>query len=181
MKRIWVLLLATFLVPSFVMAEDSAQSEKKMDALLVYGDGFMFSVKEPTGWVGDTKNSSKYSANIIFYPASQSFETAQTIIRVLIADKTDENIQADLASDMKQYKEQYAGVKFKSLAVTHPTYRTFPKLFTVPGSFYEYVTYVNPGPQKKLMFSVSMNKQKSEATSDDLVVYQKIISSLLLL
>jgi hypothetical protein len=181
MKRIFIGLLSMLLLPTFLWAEVETRTEKKLDSLLVYGQGFMFSVKEPSGWVGDIENAKKYSANIIFYPTSQKYETAQTIIRVLIVNKVDESTQDDLSHDMKGYRAQYPDIKFKEIIIAHPTYRVFPKLFTVPGEFYEYVAYINPGPQKKVMFSVSMNKQKVEATLSELDVYQKIIASLKLL
>ena len=180
MSRFFLLLL-TCLLAQTSFAGDVPRVEKKLDSLLVYGQGFIFSVKEPTGWKGDTKHAAQFSTNIIFYPASQSLDKAQTTIRVLVADKTDENINEDLAHDMKEYRAQHPNIVFKKLAVTHPNYQVFPKLFTVPGRFYEYVAYVNPGPTKKLMFSVSMNKQKEEASELELDVYKKIIASLQML
>lgn len=181
MKHTLLILFAVFLLPSSLLAEETTRTEEKLDALLVYGKGFVFSVKEPSGWVGDIENARKYYANIIFYPATQKYETAQTIIRVLIVNKVDDNTQDDLLHDMKEYRNRYPAIEFKDFNVTHPTYRIFHKLFTVPGQFYEYVAYINPGPQKKHIFSVSMNKQKKEATSSELGVYQKIIASLQLL
>lgn len=176
-----ILLLTLFLLPIYLQAGAASRIEKKLDALLVYGEGFVFSVKEPSGWVGDIESAKQYSANIIFFPAGKIHDSTQTVIRVLIVDKVDENTQEDLSHDMSGYKDQYGGIQFEDISVTHPSYRTFPKLFTVPGQFYEYVAYVNPGPSKKQMFSVSMNKQKTEATPHELNVYQEIITSLRLL
>lgn len=39
--------------------------EHRKDALLVYGEGFAFSVKEPHGWRGDIEAAQKYGANIV--------------------------------------------------------------------------------------------------------------------
>ena len=176
-----ILLLASFLLPLSLLAGEASHTKKKLDALLVYGEGFVFSVKEPAGWVGDIEGAKNFSANIIFYPAGKLHDPTQAVIRVLIVDKMDENTQEDLSHDMNGYKNQYPGIKFKDISISHPMYRTFPKLFTVPGQFYEYVSYVNPGPNKKQMFSVSMNKQKEEATRNELAIYQQIISSLQLM
>lgn len=180
MRRFFLLLL-TCLLAQTSFAGDAPRVEKKLDSLLVYGQGFGFSVKEPEGWRGDTVNAEHFSANIIFYPASQPPDKAQTIIRVLVTDKTDENINEDLAHDMSEYRAKHPDIVFKDLTISHPKYRVFPKLFMVPGNFYEYVAYVNPGPASKLMFSVSMNKQKKEASELELDVYQKIIASLQML
>lgn len=174
----FLLLLLTYLMTQTSLAGEMPHVENKLDSLLVYGQGFIFSVKEPAGWKGDTVTAAQFSTNIIFYPASQLPEKAQTIIRVLVADKVDENINEDLAHDMNEYRAQYPNIVFKKLAFSHPNYQVFSKLFIVPDNFYEYVTYVNPGSAKKLMFSVTMNKQKKEASELELDVYQKIIASL---
>jgi hypothetical protein len=173
-------LVQAFLLAGGLLAADVARAEN-LNALLVYGKGFRFSVKAPVGWVGDINNASKHSANIVFYPATQTFQIAGPIIRVLIADKADENTQEDLAHDMNGYRAQYPGITFKDIAVSHPEYRVFPKLFAVPKQFYEYVAYVNPGPRGKLMFSVSMNKQKNEASAEELHAYRKVVASLQML
>lgn len=180
MNRFFLLFLTCLLVQTS-FAGDAPRVERKLDTLLVYGQGFIFSVKEPEGWRGDTVNAEQFSANIIFYPNSQAPDKAQAIIRVLIATKTDEKIEEDLAHDMSGYRTQYPNILFKDLTISHSKYRVLPKLYTVPGNFYEYVAYVNPGPAKKLMFSVSMNKQKKEASAFELDVYQKIIASLQML
>ena len=177
MRRFLFLLLACLLAQTSFAAE-VPHAKEKLVSLLVYGQGFVFSVKEPEGWRGDTQNAAQFSANIIFYPSSQSLEEAKTIIRVLVADKTDENINEDLAHDMSEYRAQYPNIMFKNIAISHPEYKVFSKLFTVPNDYFEYVAYVNPGPSKKLMFSVSMNRQKKEASAQELDVYQKIIASL---
>jgi hypothetical protein len=82
---------------------------------------------------------------------------------------------------MSEYRTRYAKVQFKNLSVTHPEYKVYPKLFSVPNEFYEYVAYVNPGPKTKLMFSVSMNRQKIEASVSEMEAYQKVIASLQML
>lgn len=174
-------LLLTFLLVQASFAGDATKAANKLDALIVYGEGFAFSVKEPSGWKGDTANANHFSANIIFYPATQTSETANTIIRVLITDKTDENINQDVEHDMGEYRAKYPKIIFRDVAASHPQYQVYPKLFTVPDSFYEYVAYVNPGPAKRLMFSVSMNKQGKDASVLELDTYRKIIASLQML
>jgi len=176
-----ILLISLLSLPLTLLAGEGNHVDKRLDALLVYGDGFVFSVKEPQGLIGDINEAKRYSANIIFYPKGKLNDTSQTLIRVLIVDKVDENTQKDLAYDMSTYRSKYPEIKFKDISVAHPSYRTFPKLFYIPGQFYEYVTYVNPSPGKKLMFSVSMNKQKTEATPSEFSAYKKVVKSLLLL
>ena len=44
-------------------------------------------------------------------------------------------------------RREYPKIKFEDIKITHPSYKVFPKLFTVPDLFEEYVAYVNPGPK----------------------------------
>ena len=162
----------------FLFMGASAQAQQKLDSLLVYGKAFVFSVKEPDGWVGDTQHAGEYQVNVLFYPQSQNWKTASGLIRVRVGDKTDEKTEEDLAADMDGYRSQYPTIQFKDFAVSHSKYRVYSKLFFVQNEFYEYVVYVNPGPQSVFMFSVAMNKQKREATRSELAVLGRVIASL---
>ena len=50
--------------------------KKNLDRLLVYGEGFIFGIKEPKGWQADTANASSVNANILFYKPSETIQTA---------------------------------------------------------------------------------------------------------
>jgi len=82
---------------------------------------------------------------------------------------------------MREYRAQYPRIQFKDIPAKHPNYLCLAKVFYVPGKFYEYVTYVNPGPQKPVLFSVSMNTQNSEANAKELEGFESAIRSLTLL
>ena len=166
------------LILSFVFIGLSAQASDKMDNLLVYGNNFLFSVKEPTGWKGDIDNAASYRANIVFYHSNENFREAKTMIRILIANKTDENTIEDLKYDMESYRKQYPKIKFKDILIKHPDYGTYPKLFYIDDNFYEYTTYLNPGKRFRYIISVSMNKQKINATKEEIEAYTHIIESL---
>jgi len=79
---------------------------------------------------------------------------------------------------MKQYKERYPKVQFAALDVAHAEYKTYTKLFAFPNDFYDYVGYVNPGPNVKFTLSVAMSKGKVPATQDELAAYAKVLQSL---
>jgi len=151
------------------------------DRLLVYGKGFMFGVREPPGWRGSTEDAARWSSNIVFFRLGETADAAIALMRIRINDKTDENISADLQADMDHYRSQYPKVVFRELSVGHPSYAVVSKLFTIPGEWYEYVAYVNPGPGKPWVFGASMNKQRAEATPDELEAFRKVVASLVLL
>lgn len=151
---------------------------EKMDNLIIYGDNFMVSAKEPSGWKGDSTNASAYHVNLVFYRNNETIQNAKTVIRILIADKPDENTIEDLKYDMESYRKQYPKVQFKDISVKHPGYKTFSKLFYVADNFYEYITYLNPGTKHRYNISVSMNLKKTEATKEDMQAYSSIIESI---
>ena len=175
-----LLLIVVFFVGFLVTAlsKSSADEEKKLDNLIVYGGGFMFSVKEPSGWTGDTTNAAKLHANILFYKKGEINQIPRAIIFVRVNEKSDECVEKDLEWDMEQYRKQCPKIQFKDISVSHPHYKTYSKLFFVKDSFYEYVTYINPGVGKPLTFSAAMNVPKVEATKDALAAYRQVIETL---
>jgi hypothetical protein len=100
---------------------------------------------------------------------------------VRLSDKTDEDISGDIEADIRSYRAQYPKIQVRDIAIRNPSYPAVAKVFYVPGQFYEYVTYMNPGRGKPFIFSVSMNNQKSEATAKRLGAYESTLASLRLL
>lgn len=175
------LLRFCFFVIIFLCFIEAGTTQQKLGELLVYGDDFLFSVQEPAGWTGDTENAAKFEANVVLHEAGEPRNSYKGLIRVSLNDKTDENVSADMAADMREYKTRYPKVQFKNLSINHPNYKCLSEVFYVPGDFYEYVAYVNPDPKRKIMFSASMNTGKTEATAKELAAYESAIKSLTLL
>ena len=179
--RVILVILSIVLVARVTRADADAnavRAKPKGDGLLVYGDGFMFAVKEPSGWKSDIQNASRLGANIAFYHAGESPESAVALVRVRVSGKVDENTAGDLQADMDGYRQEYAGVDFEDIAVAHPRYRTFAKLFFVKDAFFEYVAYLNPGKGVPFILSVSMNKQGTRATKAEFESFQEVVRTL---
>jgi hypothetical protein len=170
--------LSAIIIPCLFLFSPLIQQTEKTDRLMVYGDGFIFGVKEPQGWHGDIDSAASYSANIVFTGPGFDSTSPFDIIRVCVNSKVDENTAADLEYDMKQYSDQYADIKFDSLHVDHPKYKCFSKIFFVENDFYEYVTYLNPGKRFRYTLSVSMSTKDTSATEQELSAYRTVISSL---
>lgn len=156
-------------------------TQKKLDELLVYGAGFIFSVKEPFGWAGDTETAAQFDANLLLHETNKPRESTSRLIRIRVNDKVDENTNADMEADMRDYRTQYPKVRFKDLPTKTARYLCLARVFYVPGEFYEYVAYINPGPKKPILLSVSMNTGKSEASAAELAAYESVLQSLTLL
>ena len=162
----------------FIFCSIGAFAAEKLDNIIIYGDSFMVSAEEPNGWKGDSTNASLYHVNLVFYRNNENIQNAETVIRILIANKSDENTIEDLKYDMDSYRKQYPKVQFADVSVQHPEYKTYSKLFYVDNSFYEYVTYLNPGKNYRYIITVSMNLQKTKASKEDMQAYSSVIDSI---
>jgi hypothetical protein len=156
-------------------------AQQKLDQLFVYGDNFLFGVKEPPGWIGDITNAEGFEANVVLHESGRPRDSWSGLIRIRVNPKASENTSADMTEDMRGYKAQFPNAQFKDLSVTNPRYPCLAKLFYIPGESYEYVAYVNPAPKQPILFSVSMNTQKSEASAKELEAYKLAVQSLTLL
>lgn len=181
-RTLYALLTTIFILGLFICISEkvSDAEEKKLDRLIVYGKDFAFSVKEPEGWVADTSNAIKLNANIIFYETGETFQTAKVFIFVRVNDKSEEQVEKDLEWDMEQYLKRYPRVQFRDIPISHPSYKTYSKLFYVQDNFYEYVTYINPGQGKPLTLSSAMNVQKIEALKETFAAYKEVTETLIL-
>jgi hypothetical protein len=172
------LLLALALRPVEAQETEAVGAEEgRKDALLVYGEGFAFSVKEPRGWRGDIEAAQKYGANIVFFPEAAESRSANVTIRLRVSQKVDENTAADLEADRDAYRREHPQVQFGELRSRHLRYETFSALFYQPGTFYEYVSYLNPGPKYGIILSVAMSKVRSSATESELEAYEMVLDS----
>jgi hypothetical protein len=153
--------------------------DKKMDGLMVYVEGFLFSVKEPDKWDSDIDELARYyNSNIIFIPENKSSRAAHVNIRIRVNHKETTDPSEDMKTDMTGYKAKYPKVMFSDLAVSHPKYRICAKLFYFENDFYDYVVYVDPGPSVKNNFSVSMSKDSAPATPEEMKAFKEILESL---
>ncbi len=157
MPRFWVSCVIA-LTLSF-----SSLAQRKLDQLLVHGDNFLFSVKEPDGWKGDIAGAETFQSNVVLHETTQPTESLAGLIRVRLNDKTDENISADMEADIRSYRVQYPNIQFRDIAIGNPAYPAVGKVFYVPGQVYEYVTYMNPGRGKPFIFCVD---EQSKVRSD---------------
>lgn len=154
-------------------------ADQKMNGLLVYGQGFMFSAKEPDGWHGNTDEIARhYNSNLIFIPESKTSRAAHVNIRIRVNHKETTAPSEDMQTDMTGYKKQYPNVKFANISVSHPKYQIAEKLFYTENDYYEYVVYVDPGSGVNKNFSVVMSKESKPATPDEMKTFQAVLESI---
>jgi hypothetical protein len=170
--------LAFLIFGALVLPASGKDEERKNGPLVVYGDNFMFIVQEPEGWTADIENAPKLSAGVVLVREGETFAKHGVLIAIRVLKKVDENTRDDLAHDMREFRNLYPDVQFRDLTAPHPTYPSHAKLFAIPRSRYDYVTYLNPGAGVPILFSVTMTTGKKEADTRDLKTYQDVVRSL---
>lgn len=143
--------------------------------LVIPGKGFSFSVLQPLGWLSDEQAMKKYQASIAFSLPAEAGQDPTSIV-VIARKKVNENIALSLESDKQAYRQKEPSVQIGPLDVKHPFYQTFPQMFSKPGEFYVYTTYLNPKGFPPY-FSVVMTKKKSAATAEEMAAYKEVLES----
>jgi hypothetical protein len=173
------LLLSMVLLLSLLPGTARSEEEKRKEGpLVVYSDDLMFVVKEPKGWIGDIEKAPHVQAGVVLYRENETFEENSALIAVRVSRKVDENTREDLAHDMQEVRSLYPDVQFSDLAVQHPSYKSFSKVFFIPKSKYEYVTFLNPGKKTPYLFTVVLNTGTRKAIKEELRVYREVVRSL---
>lgn len=181
MKKAFKILILFIFVLTSLKSFGQTSDTSKVDNLMVYGDGFIFSVNEPVGWTGDIDIAKDYYSNIVFYTSKDDIKKGGALIQVYSFNKQDEKTEKDLEYDIKSYKDKYKNLKQQDFLVSHKEYKCFSKLVYVDEEFYQYTVYVNPGPKFKTGVSMAMNISNRPATEQELQAFRQIISSLIML
>ena len=99
-------------------------------------------------------------------------------IRVRVNGKTDEQIEKDLEVDVAGYSKEYPDVVVRPLDVAHASYASVGSTVIERGIFSEYVLYVNPGKEHKLILSIALSIRGREATVDEMNAFREVVRSL---
>ena len=154
-------------------------AERQADRVIVRGDGFTFSVKEPPAWRADLGHASRFGAHVLFYQTKHALRGGATLIMVRLGTNAANDAAQDLRSDIDDYRKRFGGVAFRDLEVSHPEYRCVAKEFAVESLFHEYLTYVSPGRGRTERFAAALNTEAA-ASPEELEAYRAIVGSLVL-
>src|ERR1051326_37756 len=109
-----------------------SQKKDTADNIIIYGDSFLFSIHEPTGWNGDAESAKNFNANIIFYKSKADFQKGGTFIQILTYKKQDEQVEKDLDYEVSTIKEKNHDLKQKDIdADNDKLYPDYSKLIYV--------------------------------------------------
>ena len=155
-------------------------AERQADRVIVRGDGFTFSVKEPPAWRADLGHAPRFGAHVLFYQTRRALKGGASLILVRLNRNTQSDAADDLRHDLDAYRKRFGTVAFRDLEVSHPEYRCFAREFTVESLFHEYLTYVNPGEGRPDRFAAALNTEAA-ASPEELEAYRAIVGSLVLM
>jgi hypothetical protein len=83
----------------------------KPQGLLVYGSDWVFTAKEPDGWIGNTEKRREMELQCLLLSKGAAAE-ATTLIRVTVATKSGDDAYEDFKAAMERYKHSYPEVQF---------------------------------------------------------------------
>jgi hypothetical protein len=125
-------------------------AQKKMDSLLVWGEGFSFGVTEPAGWTGHTEDAYRYRLNIYFCLGRKKIDNSPAIMHITVLDKGNRSIQEHLEYDMENYKKNYQNIEFQDFSIEGLKYEALAKIFIIEDKTVDYVCFLDPGKGSQL-------------------------------
>jgi hypothetical protein len=154
----------------------AAKPEEKKDALAITGKDYSATVRTPEGWQGDVEAAKAFHGNALFTQKGDPAGAAKILL--IMQHKFDENTGLLIDGDIANIRKQYPNLQVADLDVKHPKYPTFTKTLSLPGEFFQYETYMNPGSLYGYAVYVGMSKGKEAATPAELAAYKAIVESL---
>ena len=146
------------------------------DAMIVYGQNFAFSIKEPANWNGYTEDAYKYTVNAYFCLSNSNFNNSPAVIYIRILDKAGYEVKKHLEIDMKNFKKKKKKIEFKEFKINKLNYKFASKIYIIDDKFVDYLCYLDPGKDSSayLIFVLNGKKKISKKYKKDFI---KIIKS----
>jgi len=134
----------------------------QMDQLLIYGNGWMFNVKEPKGWIGHTEDAYRYRVNIYFCLGKKSFDKSPVVMHISVNNKRGETLQQKMDSDVADYKKQHKKLELQEFPISEPAYKVLSKKYSYDDKTTDYVCFLDPDEDSPLYMVLVLNGPKEE-------------------
>jgi hypothetical protein len=136
-------------------------SAKDMGGMIIYGDGFSFTLSEPKLWEGNTQDAAKYEVNVYFVQKGYNFGNTPCLMYARVMDKGDYSVKQNLEYDMEQFKSKDKKIKFYDFDVGKLTYDYASKMYEMSNGTNDYCVYIDPGKEVKvyLIFVLTGKKE----------------------
>lgn len=155
MKRTILGLAVTFIGVMAGMAQK--------DALIIFGQGFMFSVVEPKGWRCHTDDAFRYKMNAYFCLGSKSIKRSPAIMHIAIYDKEGDTIQQSLAFDRENYRKHSKSIEFLDFPIDELAFEFAAQTFVIDDKTIDYVCFLDPDKDSPLYVVFVLHGPKQES------------------
>jgi hypothetical protein len=160
MKRFLLCLVAVSLFSSFSFGQTYPGG-------IVYGPKAAFSIGAPEGWVLDNESGAQQGLPCVLYPKGQSWADAKTIMYAKIASTQYEDVNAFVATAIKEMKAKHGKPKEKiASGKTHDGHDYFINEYPATKTYsqWERVAYVQL--RKAVAYIVLSSRDKASYQKD---------------
>jgi hypothetical protein len=116
-----------------------------MKGLIINGEGFVFTIKEPDGWTVNIEDAQKKGLNAYFAIDGYSYKNTPGLIYIRVMDKQGLTVEQHLKADMDKFSQDDKSVAFKEFAVTSISYHYASKNYLIGSRHCDYLCYIDPG------------------------------------
>ena len=156
MKKI--MLIAVFIL---IMIMPSRAQEK--NALLIYGQGWMFGVIEPKGWLCHTEDAYRYQVNAYFCIGKKNYKKSPAIMHISVYDKGGDSIQQSISFDIENYKKHSKTLDLQEFLIEGSNYELVSKKYVIDDKTADYVCFLDPGKDSPLYLIFVLHGPKEES------------------
>lgn len=135
----------------------------QMDHLLIFGDGWMFNVKEPTGWTGHTEDAYRYRVNAYFCLGKKSFNKSPVVMHITINSKRGDTLQQIINSDIADYKKRHKKLELQEFPISELGYEVLSKKYSYDENTIDYVCILDPNKDSPFYLVFVLNGPKEES------------------
>lgn len=151
-------------------------SAKDLRGMIIYGDGFSFTLSEPKLWEGNTQDASRYELNVYFVQKGYNFDNTPCLIYARVMDKGGYSIQQNLEYDMEQYRGKDKKIKFFDFNMGRLDYDYASKIYDLSNGLNDYCVYIDPGKEVPL-YLIFVLSGKKEIVKQEKETFISLIKS----
>jgi hypothetical protein len=141
----------------------TAIGSSQMDYLLIFGNGWMFNVKEPTGWTGHTEDAYRYRVNAYFCLGKKTFIKSPVVMHIRINSKRGDTLQQIINSDIADYRKQHKKLELQEFPINELGYEVLSKKYSYDDKTIDYVCLLDPDKDSPLYLVFVLNGPKEES------------------
>jgi hypothetical protein len=133
------------------------------DPLIIYGNGFSFSVTEPGDWHCYTEDAYRYKLNAYFLLGKATVHDFLAIMHIRVESKDEDTVQKCLAYDMDKFSKQVKKIEFLEFDLGNLKYEYASKIYLMDDKIVDYVCYIDPYKESPMHLVFVLHGPKEES------------------